>query len=48
MLTRKELRERRHRSYLVLNALYRETPWYLIHERSMIREAMRSAGPVSA
>ncbi|QWY81393.1 hypothetical protein SEA_RIZWANA_96 [Arthrobacter phage Rizwana] len=48
MLTRKELRERRHRALLILNDLYRETPWYLLAERSMIREAMRSAGPVAS
>jgi hypothetical protein len=39
--------ERRHRAYLIVNDLYRTTPWYLLAERSILKAKLRSLSPVS-
>lgn len=46
--SRRALREQRHRSYLIVNDLYRSTPWYLLAERSILKAKMRSLRPVSS
>lgn len=48
MNTRKKRLEadRRHKAYVIVSDLYQATPWYLLPERSMLREKMRALAPV--